>query len=310
MLLELYSFFSHPIRRSYISSSIIRKAIKVFVHVYYPFLFSIYLIFPSLLNRRDTLGRDLVVSFTSFPPRISSVWMVIISILLQNGGKPSKLVLYLSSKEFSSIEVLPKSLKRLISHNLVDIRIVEYNLRSHKKYFYALLDFPESDIITIDDDIIYPKNIISNLLDNRARNGDTIVANFGKEITFENGKINSYINWKEVVSGIRYSYKIIPIGAGGCYYPKGCFHSYINNANNTMNIAPSADDLWLWVHFRLNHKGISIPKRYYGLVELFSLKDVSLNRINIEQLGNDKQMKAIQDYVHSVHNKDLIALCL
>src|SRR5690606_22827294 len=72
---------------------------------------------------------EVVVSLTSFPARINTVWLVIESLLRQK-VKPDKLILWLSKDQFSSIDVLPKRLKSQILRGL-EIRFVEGDLRSH-----------------------------------------------------------------------------------------------------------------------------------------------------------------------------------
>lgn len=103
----------------------------------------------SLKPSEGDVCENLVISFTSFPLRISRVWMTVESLLRQT-CKPSAIVLYLSKIQFpGEYDDMPASLLRLRNRGL-DIRFVEDDLRSHKKYFYAFRDFPGCSIITID----------------------------------------------------------------------------------------------------------------------------------------------------------------
>ncbi|MEO6851924.1 MAG: hypothetical protein ABI166_14880, partial [Mucilaginibacter sp.] len=76
---------------------------------------------------------------------------------------PDKIILWLSSDQFSGVLSLPKKLLKLQKRGL-EVRFCQGDLRSHKKYFYALQEFPEDFIVTIDDDIIYPTDMLEQLI--------------------------------------------------------------------------------------------------------------------------------------------------
>ena len=80
-----------------------------------------------------------IVSFTSFPARINNVWLVVESILRQT-QKPDMIILWLSKKQFSSLDVLPKSLLNLQKRGLT-IKLKDEDFRSHKKYYYFLKEY-------------------------------------------------------------------------------------------------------------------------------------------------------------------------
>ncbi len=102
-----------------------------------------------------------IVSLTSWPPRIHTVFLTIESILRQS-HKPHKVLLYLSEAEFPTRE-LPETLKLQQARGL-EVRWVKENLKSFKKLLYALREFPESNIITVDDDRFYNKELIKKML--------------------------------------------------------------------------------------------------------------------------------------------------
>ena len=45
----------------------------------------------------------------------------------------------------------------------LDIRFVDGDLRSHKKYFYAFQEFTEKVIVTVVDDALYPEELTKAL---------------------------------------------------------------------------------------------------------------------------------------------------
>lgn len=59
---------------------------------------------------------------------------------------------------------LPQNLRERIDKGLVRINWCPEDLRSHKKYYYIMQQKPEDLIITVDDDLRYPPDMIKTLL--------------------------------------------------------------------------------------------------------------------------------------------------
>src|SRR5690606_29967954 len=115
---------------------------------------------------KATLGMDeqssVIVSLTSFPARINLVHIAIKSLLNQS-KRPKKIVLWLGDEFFPHGEkTLPKSLLELKQFGL-EIEFCR-DLGAHTKYFYAFQKYPNNLIVTVDDDIIYPRNLLKVLL--------------------------------------------------------------------------------------------------------------------------------------------------
>lgn len=102
--------------------------------------------------------RELIVSLTSYGCRVNSVALTIESIFQQT-VKPNRIILWLSSDEFLCLEDLPYSLRKLQERGL-DILFCE-DIRSFKKLIPTIKLYPEADILTIDDDVLYPRLLIS-----------------------------------------------------------------------------------------------------------------------------------------------------
>ena len=115
---------------------------------------------PADINR--TRQEDVVVSFTSFPARIGYVYMTVESLLRQT-ALPGRIILWLSKEQFPTEETVPEHLKKL-QNEVFQIRYVDGDIRSHKKYYYSFQEFPEKKVITVDDDMIYPPRLVEELL--------------------------------------------------------------------------------------------------------------------------------------------------
>src|SRR5690606_32307945 len=109
---------------------------------------------------------------------------------------------------------LPKNLVKLQQRGL-EIKIVGgTDLRSHKKYFYAMQEYKKSIIITVDDDFIYPLNLIEKLYQNHIRYPNNIIANRAISKTYVNNVLQSYIKW-ETIKGEKGPSKDIFFTSGG-----------------------------------------------------------------------------------------------
>ena len=163
LLIRIYSFESNiTIIKALKLPSIVRFGIKIIANFILPKYFRITTKdqrYKLLETNRD---RKIIVSLTSFPARIDKVWLVI-ETLLRQSIKPDKIILWLSSEQFRSLNSLPEVLLSQQSRGL-EITFVSEDLRSHKKYFYVFQSNPKDTVITVDDDVFYDTKTIENLI--------------------------------------------------------------------------------------------------------------------------------------------------
>ena len=183
---------------------------------------------------------ELVVSMTSFPVRIGKLDRII-RALFEQSLQPRKIVLYLSLDEFPD-RVLPKQLTAL-EDDRFEIRFVEGNLRPYKKLLYALSDFPEASIITVDDDNLYPTDCFARLWAAASANAGAIICVRGRHIEIRNREIMPYLDWP-VTRSSRPSFLIFPVGGWGVLYPPRSLHPIIGRLDLVKEIAPPNDDVW------------------------------------------------------------------
>ena len=113
----------------------------------------------------------VIVSLTTFPGRIDTVYKTI-STLLTQSVKPDELILWLAEEQFPDKQ-LPDNLTRLQNFGLT-IRWCE-DIRSFKKLIPTLKEHPNDIIITTDDDYYYDKNLIKTLLEEHEKHPDCII---------------------------------------------------------------------------------------------------------------------------------------
>lgn len=239
--------------------------------------------------------RRIIVSLTSFPARIDHVWLCVESIFRQS-VKPQMVILWLSERDFDGLNSLPSRLLRQQTKGLT-IRFCD-DLRSHTKYYYSFKEFPEDLIVTMDDDIFYPKETIQNLIKLHTRYPTSIACNRGHVIKLDkNDAVAPYEQWDTDSFVTNPSRVVCPTGVGGVLYPPQSVNEEVFNKYGIRNLCLLADDLWLKVMSLKNNTSVakaeSFPTKLFTIIP--SQRE-SLAKVNIGQNKNDDQLKAVLDY--------------
>lgn len=212
------------------------------------------IILPLYLKRtheqNKISGKEIIISFTSFPARINEVWKVVESLKRQS-VRPGKIILWLSNEQFPNTNDIPKSLLECVD-DLFEIRMVDDDMRSHKKYYYAMQTFSQKAIVTCDDDVYYHKDMLRNLVSASHHFPHCIIANTTKQILYDkNGILKPYAEWNEFAEPYARENRV-QIGEGGVLYPPDCLQKLVFRKDLISNLAPLADDLWLNMIARLS----------------------------------------------------------
>lgn len=206
----------------------------------------------SRSERRETrpVEKGLIVSFTSFPARIDNVWQVVETLKRQT-ILPEKIILWLSKDQFPTRESVPINLWQE-EDNLFEIKLVEGDIRSHKKYYYVMQEYPEYSFVTCDDDVYYSPNMISNLLDAAKQNSNCVIANHTSRLSYNaDGQLMPYLQWGDNSTSCTIS-DYFQVGIGGVLYPPRSLHELTLRKDLFMSLTPLADDIWLNCMARLN----------------------------------------------------------
>lgn len=249
----------------------------------------------------NPVSEKIVVSLTSYPARISTLFIVIESLLRQT-LQPDQLLLWLSREDFpGEREDLPQSLLMQEQRGL-EIRFVDSNYRSYKKIVHAIDDCADSVIITVDDDLIYPVDLIDLLYLEHRKHPNEVVCNRGRRMKLDgSGKPAKYQQWPLITSSEGYGLDIVPTGNYGVLYPPGSLHSDVTDAHTHQQLAPFADDLWFKAMSAKN--GVVsrvISDRRHSRTRFLPIaytSGVGLRDGNRSvALGNDAQMLALWDH--------------
>lgn len=245
-------------------------------------------------NSKDT--PKIVISLTSFPAAIRYAQDAVKS-LLQGSILPDKIVLYLTFSQFGE-DGLPAEILQLSDENDVfEIRDYPEDLRSYRKLIPALRDFPDSIIVTVDDDVWYHKDMLKSLLEWHEKFPQDVIAHRAKKI-----KLGApYKEWKKYrwyhfLTKKIYQDKLnLQTGVGGVLYPPHSLKKEMLDPALFTKIAPTTDDIWFWAAAIAN--GITVIPVPFGQNKPKSLgkpKSISLKTTNFKTT-EDKNLKALND---------------
>lgn len=236
---------------------------------------------------------DIIVSLTTYPKRFDVVFLTIESLLNQT-IKPDKIILWLSRKEIDEDSV-SKKIKKLQNRGLT-IKFTSTNLKSYEKLIYAIDTYKNSLIITIDDDTIYPRYFIAELLNTYKKYPDCIIAyrcSFIKKL--DDTKLAPYLSWENIkIKGP--SFNLFPTGAGGILYPPNSLNQEVFNSDVFLRLCPLGDDIWFKAMALLN--GTQTVMVYNKSMEFPTIPGSQENALwheNVTEQKNDEHLKNIFD---------------
>ena len=239
---------------------------------------------------------EVVVSLTSYRNRIYDVSLVIESIM-QGTVKPNRIVLWLSEEEFKE-KKHPKALEMQKSRGLQ----VEYceDIRSYKKLIPSLIMFPDTCIVTIDDDVLYEYDFLERMLEAHRIHPKAACGTRVHKIKLGNdGRPLSYMDWDWYTTEVGIESPLyFPTGVGGILYPPHCFAPEVLNKKAFMSLAPYADDVWFYAMNLKNgtqYMKVFSRKPNGDFIELPSSYNSALFAENTDpnNCRNDVQIKAV-----------------
>ncbi len=254
-------------------------------------------------------SRKITVSFTTYPERIPYAFSVIDDIAAQT-VPADDVVLNLAESQFPGKEKdLPTNLKERIDKGLVRINWCPEDLRSHKKYYYVMQQKPDDLIITVDDDLHYPSDMIKTLLYSYVCFPDcvsgmrchVVVANR------EKGTVLGYNHWimQYTENTLTPSYQIFLTSGAGTLYPPGSLDKRAFDKEKILSLCPNADDVWLNLMQLANEtKSVCAFDKFY--LHYSAPQNNSLFSINVGKNQNDVQYAAVRDYLKSEHGSDIV----
>ena len=176
----------------------------------------------------------LIVSLTSFPYRIPTLHMTIESILNQT-HKPNFIILQLAEDEFPNKEEdLPENLLKLRQFGL-KIQWNKVNYKPYNKLIPTLKEYPNDIIITVDDDLIYDKDMVKRLWNSYLKNPNYIHCHRTTKVLLN--KDGSFkVKPKKFYKKPSYANKLA--GHGGVLYPPNSLYKDIFDEKLFTSLSP------------------------------------------------------------------------
>jgi len=240
--------------------------------------------------------RKLIISLTTYPQRFDVVHITIETLLHQT-LKPDMIILYLSKEELSDVKI-PRHIEKLQDRG-VTIKVVDENLKSYNKLVYAIEEYSDYNIVTVDDDILYPVDFLENLYHQHIKYPNEVIAYrcswMSKKDDFE---LTPYLSWENANNVLAPSYDLFFTGVGGVLYPPNSLNKEVTNKKLFLKLAPSADDIWFKAMSLLNNKKVmQVTKTFKGFPIINQKSQESaLWKINNGLNQNDIQLKNVFDY--------------
>lgn len=247
---------------------------------------------------------QIIVSLTSYPKRFPMIGLCLKSLCLQS-VRPNHIIVWLGS---DSGENEVNKLRVQYSQYGVEIRWDnEKNLYSHKKYYYALQEFPDDIIITADDDLIYPRDWVESLLKSYKKNPECVSARRVHQIAWQqDGSPKAYSKWIGEIRAEKPSHNLLATTGAGTLFPPRCFDKECFDSGVFMHYASTADDIWLKVMAILSNRKIVWANNKMPMPTTIDLnQNDKLEKVNCEGGGNDVVFRQLCRY-YKLSMKDFI----
>lgn len=251
--------------------------------------------------------QNLVVSLTTLPHRLPLVHYAIESIFSQT-ILPEKVILWVS--DVTNDNLITPELHSLVERGL-EIRKVK-DVGPHTKLMYSLIEYPNKVVVTVDDDIIYPANMLQYLWDQHLKFPNAVVANWARELCFDaSGKVRGVragklltpiLLEKEIEQAKTFVSKpnilAFPYGTSGVLYPPKALNSQVTNVDLFRKLCPKEDDIWFKAMGILNKTPVVVTNLGINPVHhsLVGTQQVALRHDNHGLNQNEQQMRAVFDY--------------
>lgn len=256
---------------------------------------------PTLLAWKATLGflwrhaakphdlpSPLIVSLTSYPARFNKLPLTLKCLLTQS-MKADRVILWIAHQDKNALTTAILELQKAG----LEIAFCD-DLRSYKKIIPSLQNYPDSFIVTADDDVYYWPTWLEELVRGYQRDGKDVICHRAHHIRLnEDGLPLAYSQWEMETQRVNASPLNFQTGVGGVLYPPDIFHADVLNVEAFKKLCPQADDVWLYWMLRLNGKSVRKTARTCALYCWPETQQIALWQNNLIGGGNDEQIKAM-----------------
>lgn len=248
------------------------------------------------ISSRNYIDNEVIISLTSFPARIKTLPLVLESLYRQDVNA-DRIILWLADSQFPEKTTIEGFLKKFLDRGL-ELRYCD-DLRAHKKYYYAMKENPTSIIVTFDDDVLCPEDMLQRLLTTYVKYPDCIVTQRAHQMKFyENGTLKPYEEWNNLAKNcIGPDIYLCQTGGAGCLYFPGSLSEHVFDVDVIKSKCLLADDIWLnCMSYLKGTKVVLTGKNNPEIIDVLDNKSNGLAKDNVENNLNDKQLKEVTSY--------------
>jgi len=231
------------------------------------------------------------VSMTTYPPRLSSAYWALASIFSQT-RRPDAISLVLADDEFPR-SVVPHRLRRFVDNGLNLIWTSE-NARSYNKLLTVLQDYPGHTVVTADDDALYPRWWLGELLRSHRQLPRAILGHRANLIVSSNRKAEPYVTWPRAGTSSPSS-RVLLTGVGGILYPPGSLPALVQDRKLIRELCPTTDDIWFRAMSLLHGTTVAVitDEEHDFPAAPHAGASAKLMDTNVLQGENDRRLEAV-----------------
>ena len=193
-------------------------------------------------HSKEMITIKILVSIASYAERFLTLPLCLKNVFHQT-HPPDYVFLFIKQSDISRLpqEVLD------YTKNGLKIQLAYPDLKPHNKYFHIMQQYPDDIVITLDDDVLYPLDLIEKLILSYHAYPDARSAGRAHKIRLDsNGNILPYEAWeRECKIYNAPSLSLFACGVGGVLYPPHCMPDETFNSDAIKKLCLYADDVWL-----------------------------------------------------------------
>ena len=250
----------------------------------------------TVLPDRKTGEKRVIVSLTSFPDRFSTLDICLKSLFAQS-WLPDKIILYLG-KDSDGID-LPERVRELLKFGL-EVKRGYADVRPHKKYLYAMQEYPDDIIITADDDLMYDRNLIRDLLKSYKKHPESVSARRVHRMTSKGGVLQSYNDFEKSCKKVKEpSHSLLSTNGAGSLFPPHSLPPEAFDEKRIKELCLNADDIW--IKFMLIKNKVPVvwtASRYIMPLEIPNTQKNALCKENNsrQDSNNDRSIRNMEEF--------------
>lgn len=245
-------------------------------------------------NRRSapvTGDAPVVLSMTSYGRRLGVVGYAIES-LAAGRARPARLLLWVDDPE--AVRAAHPMIDRLARRGLEVLATEDFGPHKKSYPYCRLVGGTGMDLVTADDDLLYPRGWLAGLLAAQAAYPGDFVGYRAKEVTLHGqGELAPYAQWPAAPAGASGPRVFLTSGAG-VVFPSALRAALADAGEAFMDVCPRADDIWINAcALRAGVTTRTVDARGMSMLSIpRSQGEQALHTDNVGGGGNDRQLAA------------------